>query len=367
MAEKGLLICMPAGKADLVDRVRPYCTGVYDLFLSSGIGRGVIDFSNEAHGKASLLKVIGNVFIVNMIETVAEGLVLAEQSKLGMDNLHKFIQAIFPGPFALYSQRMISGDYYKREEPDVSIDMARHLAGEVLALAAASGTKLKAYEAGYKHMEMVQSHAGEKGDISGIYGAVRQESGLAYENSEGGNDSTLIEKKMTPLLLASERALIMKLDSFKRATGVVPPIFSSLQSSMALTAQDPMYPIVALGVYRHVAASMDPLFLGTPFRMTAIMDTMQEPKSVRYNPQNMAVVLFNLHPRPKVFITGAAISRQMTHESIHVWNTYVQESKEKNTFVINLCDDPPPHGDWANHILRRLREHYGTKAMSGDV
>ncbi|KAI4113178.1 MAG: hypothetical protein LQ345_005782 [Seirophora villosa] len=178
MAEKGLLICVPAGKADLVDRVRPYCTGV--------IGRGVIDFSNETHGKASLLKVIGNVFIVNMIETVAEGLVLAEQSKLGMDNLHKFIQAIFPGPFALYSQRMISGDYYKREEPVVSIDMARHLAGEVLALAAASGTKLKAYEAGYKHMEMVQSHAGEKGDISGIYGAVRQESGLAYENSEGG-------------------------------------------------------------------------------------------------------------------------------------------------------------------------------------
>lgn len=137
-----------------------------------------------------------------MIETVAEGLVLAEKSNLGMENLHKFIQAIFPGPFALYSQRMISGDYYNREEvsgyssgcfqtwlsvvsavqPVVSIDMARHLAGEVLALAAASGTKLNAYENGYKHMEMVRSHAGAKGDISGIYGAVRQESGLAYEN-----------------------------------------------------------------------------------------------------------------------------------------------------------------------------------------
>ncbi|KAL8731398.1 MAG: hypothetical protein Q9181_004326 [Wetmoreana brouardii] len=174
MAEKGLLICVPAGRADLVDRVRPYCTGV--------IGRGIIDFSNEAHGKASLLKVIGNVFIVNMIETVAEGLVLAENSKLGKDNLHKFIQAIFPGPFTLYSQRMITGDYYTRDEPVVSIDMARHLASEVLALAEASGTQLNAYEAGYKHMEMVRSYAGTKGDISGIYGAVRQESGLAYEN-----------------------------------------------------------------------------------------------------------------------------------------------------------------------------------------
>ena len=28
MAEKGMLICVPAGRADLVNRVRPYCTGV---------------------------------------------------------------------------------------------------------------------------------------------------------------------------------------------------------------------------------------------------------------------------------------------------------------------------------------------------
>ena len=138
-----------------------------------------------------------------MIETVAEGLVLAEKSDLGTTNLQKFIEAIFPGPFTLYSQRMISGDYYKRDEvrvfdtlvlysdhadnhsllqPVVSIDMARHLAAEVLALASASETKLEAYEAGARHMHMVKNHAGAKGDISGIYGAIRQESGLAYEN-----------------------------------------------------------------------------------------------------------------------------------------------------------------------------------------
>ena len=51
-----------------------------------------------------------------MIETVAEGLVLAEKSELGKENLHKFIEAIFPGPHALYSRRMISGDYYDRNE-----------------------------------------------------------------------------------------------------------------------------------------------------------------------------------------------------------------------------------------------------------
>lgn len=60
--------------------------------------------------------------------------------------------------------------------------MARHLADEVLALAAASGTRLNAYETARKHMEMVQSYVGTKGDVSGIYGAVRQESGLPYES-----------------------------------------------------------------------------------------------------------------------------------------------------------------------------------------
>jgi len=76
----------------------------------------VIDFSGEEHGKASLLKVIGNVFILNMIETVAEGHVLAEKTGLGHGNLQKFINAIFPGPFSLYSKRMVTGDYYDREE-----------------------------------------------------------------------------------------------------------------------------------------------------------------------------------------------------------------------------------------------------------
>ena len=51
-----------------------------------------------------------------MIESIAEGLVLAEKSGLGNDNLHKLIEIIFPGPYTLYSNRMITGDYYGRQE-----------------------------------------------------------------------------------------------------------------------------------------------------------------------------------------------------------------------------------------------------------
>ena len=60
--------------------------------------------------------------------------------------------------------------------------MARHLAEEVSGLASASGATLPAYEVARGHMDMVKDYAGTKGDISGIYGALRLSSGLAFEN-----------------------------------------------------------------------------------------------------------------------------------------------------------------------------------------
>lgn len=108
MADAGQLVCVLAGPSAEVDKVRPYTTGV--------MGRAVIDFGGQPHRKASLLKVIGNTFILNMVETLSEGHVLAEKSGLGVDNLHEFIETLFPGPYTAYSTRLRQGDYYKREE-----------------------------------------------------------------------------------------------------------------------------------------------------------------------------------------------------------------------------------------------------------
>ncbi|KAL8725675.1 MAG: hypothetical protein Q9181_006322 [Wetmoreana brouardii] len=117
-------------------------------------------------------------------------------------------------------------------------------------------------------------------------------------------------------------------------------------------------PVVAFGADRNIAASMDPLFVDTPFRLTAVPDLLQEPESVRYTPQNLMTVLFNLHPRPRVFITGPALSQSMTAEAIDVWDAYVRVSKEEDTFVINLRDDPPSDGDWKTHIRSKLSKKY---------
>jgi len=173
MAQAAILTCIPAGKPESVQRILPYLVGV--------IGRAVIDLSGKKPGDASHTKVIGNVLIVQMIESVAEAHVLAEKTGLAAENLHQVITSVFPGPFAIYSKRMMSGGYYK-ENPIVAIKMAKGVADHVLGLAEQSGTELAAYKVGKKHLDIVDDHTGSTGDIAGIYGAVRLESGLEFKN-----------------------------------------------------------------------------------------------------------------------------------------------------------------------------------------
>jgi len=43
-----------------------------------------------------------------------------------------------------------------------------------------AGAKMRSVEVAKSHLEDVKTHRGEKGDLAGIYGAVRVESGLPY-------------------------------------------------------------------------------------------------------------------------------------------------------------------------------------------
>lgn len=178
MADNGQLICVVAGKKPACDRVTPYTTGV--------MGRTTIDYSSQPAGNATLLKVIGNTFILNMVSQLSEGHVLAEKSGLGVDNLHTFISALFPGPYTAYSQRMLAGDYYQREEPLFHVDLARKDAGHAMAIAQSSGAadSMKMLTLAQARLDVVKSELGDKGDIPSIYGAVRKESGLDFKNKD---------------------------------------------------------------------------------------------------------------------------------------------------------------------------------------
>ncbi|KAK4548362.1 hypothetical protein LTR36_010232 [Oleoguttula mirabilis] len=174
MADNGQLVCVLAGPSAQVERVKPFCKGV--------MGRAEIDYADQPHGAATRLKIIGNTFILAMVETLSEGHTLAEKSGLGSDNLHSFIETMFPGPYTAYSNRLKSGDYYKREEPLFNAKLARKDAGHARSLAESCGAKMKALEVADAHLQAVIEHSGDKGDIAAIYGAVRQESGLKFEN-----------------------------------------------------------------------------------------------------------------------------------------------------------------------------------------
>ncbi|KAI5466558.1 NAD binding domain of 6-phosphogluconate dehydrogenase-domain-containing protein [Mariannaea sp. PMI_226] len=174
MADAGQLVGVLAGPRSSVARAKPWFTGV--------TSRADIDLSDEPYSKALTLKVLGNTFILNMIEQLAEAHVVAEKTGLGTDAIHGFVEAVFPGPYVPYSNRMRSGDYYKREEPLFAVDLARKDARHALSLARSVGVRLHNVEAGDAHLAVVKEHAGPSGDIAGIYGAVRKEAGLEFEN-----------------------------------------------------------------------------------------------------------------------------------------------------------------------------------------
>jgi 3-hydroxyisobutyrate dehydrogenase-like beta-hydroxyacid dehydrogenase len=67
--------------------------------------------------------------------------------------------------------------------PLFPVDLALKDARHALNLAEASGVQMKNLEVANAHLKDVKEHDGERGDIAGIYGAVRKESGLKYENN----------------------------------------------------------------------------------------------------------------------------------------------------------------------------------------
>ncbi|KAK3307052.1 NAD binding domain of 6-phosphogluconate dehydrogenase-domain-containing protein [Chaetomium strumarium] len=175
MAEIGQLVGVLAGPRASVDRVKPYFTGV--------MARSIIDMSDAPYERPLQLKLIGNTFILNMVEQLSEALVLAEKSGLGTDYLHQFVENMFPGPYVAYSTRIQSGAYHRMAYPLFPVDLALKDARHVLSLAEASNARLANVEVAKAHLTQVKERQGEKGDIASIYGVVREEAGLKYENN----------------------------------------------------------------------------------------------------------------------------------------------------------------------------------------
>lgn len=177
-ADAGQLVVVPAGPTDAIAKIKPFLDGV--------TARKTIDLGGPDAdvGRASLLKLLGNTFILNTVETLAEGMVAAEKSGLGTDVYQQFMDTMFPGPFPKYAERMASGDYFQREEPLFAVDLARKDLRHASNLAADAGMRLRSGEITDQYLQDVKAQRGEKGDIAAVYGAVRKEAGLPFENKQ---------------------------------------------------------------------------------------------------------------------------------------------------------------------------------------
>lgn len=187
MAEAGQLICVLGGSKPDIQRILPYTIGVMaraNIDLSFDPAETSEVAAAQDVGKASTMKLIGNSFILSFVEQLAEGLTLAEKSGVGIEPLAQWMELMFPGPLPKYVERMQTGDYYKREYPLFPVDLARKDLRHVNSVAAASGMKMKSLEVVDGYLKDVKAHSGERGDIAGMYGAVRKESGLKFENDE---------------------------------------------------------------------------------------------------------------------------------------------------------------------------------------
>jgi hypothetical protein len=65
-----------------------------------------------------------------------------------------------------------------------AVDGALKDCNHALAIAEKAGAKLPGVEMAVKHLQTVKEHSGPSGDLAGIYGACRKESGLPFNNDE---------------------------------------------------------------------------------------------------------------------------------------------------------------------------------------
>ena len=96
-----LWIC-PAGPAEAIEQCRP---------LFTVMGQGVIVVGADPH-LASVLKLVGNFFVISAIETLSEAFTLAEKSGLKVDTVLEVIKALLPVPlFQGYGTRMARNEF----------------------------------------------------------------------------------------------------------------------------------------------------------------------------------------------------------------------------------------------------------------
>ncbi|TKW51371.1 hypothetical protein CTA1_7052 [Colletotrichum tanaceti] len=82
-----------------------------------------------------------------------------------------------------------------------------------------------------------------------------------------------------------------------------------------------------------------------PYVMTAMVDFVETMEPYRYTPNNLGVVLHNLHPRPRALVVGTAVPPSLTDEITTVWNEYVD----------TVLKEEFPGEEWKKNVCSHVR------------
>lgn len=182
----GQLIAFPAGPAAALSRAEPYTTGA--------LARAAIAFPDRPCGTGPRMKIIANTFTLNAAVQLAEAFTLAEKAGVDPAQVGQFVQLCLVGgppatnPFHVYAGRMLRGDYWRAERPAGGVALGVKDLGLAVRLAEETGTTVRnpLGALGWCRDVLEGEGAGRgevKGDIAGIYGAVRERAGLRFENA----------------------------------------------------------------------------------------------------------------------------------------------------------------------------------------
>lgn len=189
-AAAGQLLAFPAGPAAALSRAAPYIAGDGG---SSALSRAAIPFPDQPCGTGLRMKIIANTFALSAASQLAEALTLAEKAGVGAASVGEFVELCLvagpPGtnPFHVYAGRMLRGDYWREERPAGGVALGMKDMGLALRLAEENGVTVRnpGVALGWCRDVLEGDGYGRgevRGDISGVYGAVRERAGLRFEN-----------------------------------------------------------------------------------------------------------------------------------------------------------------------------------------
>ncbi|KAG6358275.1 hypothetical protein INS49_014159 [Diaporthe citri] len=192
-AAAGQLIAFPAGPAAALSRAAPYITG--NGGGCGALARAAIAFPDQPCGTGPRMKIIANTFTLSAACQLAEAFTLAEKSGVGAAAVGEFVELCLVGgpagtnPFHVYAGRMLRGDYWREgeERPAGAVALGVKDLGLAVRLAEEAGATVRNpfVALGWCRDVLEGDGCGRgelRGDISGIYGAVRETAGLRFEN-----------------------------------------------------------------------------------------------------------------------------------------------------------------------------------------